>query len=160
MFAPFSGFSLCSPSFVRSGISRLINSTFIFYVESFRDVEVEAGVRYLQGWKNKSGVFRNQFLRKTTIWHTADATANCCSKFAVKLCILDLSSVKMFNLCLATSHGGRNKFFISDETVSEQNVAGCLTLSVNPAACVYCQKLNLRTTVELSVVACFLCATP
>lgn len=64
MFAPFSGFSLCSPSFVRSGISRLLNSTFIYYVESFRDAEIEAGVEYFQGWKNNSDVLETSYSGK------------------------------------------------------------------------------------------------
>lgn len=61
MCAPFSGFSLRSPSFVRSGISQLINSTFIFYVESIRDAEIEAGVEFLQGWKNNSDVIETSY---------------------------------------------------------------------------------------------------
>lgn len=65
--APFSGFSLCSPSFVRSGISRLINSTFIFYVESFRDAEVEAGVECFQGWNINLDVMETSY-SGTKIW--------------------------------------------------------------------------------------------
>lgn len=69
VFAPFSGFSLRSPSCVRSGISRLINSTFVSYVESFRDAEMEAGVEYLRGWKINSNVIETSYSGKKNIWH-------------------------------------------------------------------------------------------
>lgn len=64
VFAPFSGFSLCSPSFVRSGISQLINSAFIFYVQSFIDAEMEAGVEFFQGWSIYSDVTETSYSGK------------------------------------------------------------------------------------------------
>lgn len=67
MFAPSSGLSLCSPGFVRTGISR-----HPFFMLDPLGMLRQAGVDYLQGWKSNSDVIETSYSGKPpNMWHFA-----------------------------------------------------------------------------------------